>query len=86
MANALSLSTRVINLCRTAIGLTIFLGWTASSVIADAKNKDEALRDSNAVIEEVLIYGRKQQQRGRVFSASEGLVGYQDFKLSLIHI
>jgi len=81
MANALSLSTRVINLCRTAIGLTIFLGWTASSVIADAKNKDEALNDSNAVIEEVLIYGRKQQQRGRVFSASEGLVGYQDFKV-----
>ena len=59
----------------------MFLGWTASSVTADAETRHEKLNDSNAVIEEVLVYGHKQQQRGRVFSASEGLVGYEDFRV-----
>ena len=81
MTHASYLRAKVLNHCRIAIAVTTFLGWTASSVTADAKTKREILNNSNTVIEEVLIYGRKQQQIGRVFSAAEGLVGYEDFKV-----
>ena len=81
MTHSSYLRAKVLNHCRIAIAVTTFLGWTASSVTADAKTKREILNNSNTVIEEVLIYGRKQQQIGRVFSAAEGLVGYEDFKV-----
>ena len=69
MTNASSLSAKTLNNCRNAIAVTILLAWTASIVIADAKTKYEMLDESSAVIEEVLVYGRKQQQRGRVYQA-----------------
>ena len=81
MTNASSVQTKALNHTRKAIGLTLLLSWTASSVIADAGTKDETPNDAEAVIEEVLVYGRKQQQGGRVFSASEGIVGYEDFRV-----
>jgi hypothetical protein len=36
---------------------------------------------ATTTVEETIVWGRKQQHKGSAFSASEGLVGYDDFKV-----
>ncbi|MGE0621913.1 MAG: TonB-dependent receptor [Pseudomonadales bacterium] len=40
-----------------------------------------AASTSEITIEEMIVYGRAEQQLGSALSASEGLVGYQDFEI-----
>ncbi len=47
----------------------------ASSVVAQSEHE----HGREEVIEEIVVYGRSLGQKGRSFSASQGLVGYADF-------
>lgn len=60
----------------TPLLLPVFL-----TVLADTGNSSQADTVASAGIEEVVVYGRAQSLIGEARSASEGVVGYDDFRL-----
>ncbi len=53
---------------------------TCGSVAANP-TANPSLAGSTRVVDEIVVYGRAEQQVGTAMSASEGLVGYDDLKL-----
>ncbi len=60
--------------------LVVFCSASSGFTATSASN-DEFIEDAATTVEETIVWGRKQQQKGTAFSASEGLVGYEDFKV-----
>ena len=60
--------------------LVVFCSASTGFTAISASN-DEFIEDAATTVEETIVWGRKQQQKGSAFSASEGLVGYEDFKV-----
>ena len=66
--------------------LSIFVGCallmsTASDLAAEEVRtlEERALEAPTSLMEEIIVWGRGQAQKGKVRSAAEGLVGYADF-------
>ncbi|MEM7284276.1 MAG: hypothetical protein AAF438_21950, partial [Pseudomonadota bacterium] len=59
----------------------IIWGALVGSACVTSFNPTFAHEDHTAVLEELIVYGRAIQSIGESQSASEGIVGYEDFQL-----